>query len=129
MRLLIALDVLTDFPDKVLRNPEAFAIPESQEPEDLKVELRNLHRKWAKEIFITYTRSNGLPHTLSLADILMRKEKLAMGYNPNDGVEIRWGAVEGSEEFSSCKRRAPADQRRKMESYRKWFRNRIFPIR
>ena len=129
MRLLIAFDALIDFLDKVLRNPEAFANPESQKPEDLKVELINLHRKWVKEITITYTRSNGLPHTLSLADILMRTEKLEMAYNPNDGVEIRWGAAEGSEEFSSCKRRAPADQRRKMESYRKWFRDRIFPIR
>ncbi|MGB3862610.1 MAG: hypothetical protein WA915_11025, partial [Candidatus Aminicenantaceae bacterium] len=128
MRLLIALDVLNDFPDKVLRNPEAFAITESKKPEDLMIELINLHGKWAKEIAITYTRSNGLPHTLSLADILMRTEKLEMAYNPNDCVEIRWGAAEGSEEFSSCKRRAPADQRQKMESNRKWFRDRTFPI-
>jgi hypothetical protein len=129
MRLLIALDVLTDFPDKVMRNPEVFAIPESTKPEVLRVELINLHRKWAKEITITYTRSNGLPHTLSLADILMRTEKLEMAYNPNDGVEIRWGAAEEREEFSSCMRRAPADQSRKMESYRQWFRDRIFPTR
>jgi hypothetical protein len=129
MRLLIALEVLTDFPDKIMRDPEAFAIPESKKPEDLKDELIGLHRRWAKEIAITYTRSNGLTHRLSLAEILMRTEKLEMGYNPNDGVEIRWGAAEGSEEFSSCKRRAPADQRRKMESYRHWFRDRTFPIR
>ena len=59
----------------------------------------------------------------------MRREKLEMAYNPNDGVEIRWGASEGSEEISSCKRRAPVDQRRRMESNRKWFRDRLFPIR
>jgi hypothetical protein len=129
MRFLIALDVLTDFPDKVMRNPEAFANPASIKLEDLKIELENLHRKWAKEITITYTRSNGVPHTLILTDILNRREKLEMAYNPNDGVEVRWGAAEGSEEFSSCIRRAPVDQRRRMESYRKWFRDRIFPIR
>jgi len=129
MRLLIALDVLTDFPDKVLRNPEAFAIPDSKKSEDLKVELINLHKKWAKEITITYTRSNALPHTLSLAEILTRIERLEMAYNPNDCIEIRWGASKGNAEISSCERRAPADQRRKMESYRKWFRDRIFPIR
>ncbi len=129
MRLLIALDVLTDFPDKVARNPDAFAIPESKKPEDLKVELNRLHAIWAKEITITYTRSNGQPHTLSLTDILKRREKLEIAYNPNDGVEVRWGAPEGSEEFSSCRRRAPADQRRRMESYRQWFKNRTFPIR
>jgi len=129
MRLLIALDVLTDFPDKVLRNPEAFAIPDSKKSEDLKVELINLHKKWAKEITITYMRSNGLPHTLSLAEILTRIERLEMAYNPNDCVEIRWGATEGNEESSTCERRTPVDQRLKMESYRKWFRDRIFPIR
>ncbi|MFC2164639.1 hypothetical protein ACFLT2_06565 [Acidobacteriota bacterium] len=129
MRLLIALDVLTDFPDKVLRSPETFSIPESKKPEHIKAELINLHRKWSKEITIGYTRSNGLPQTLSLADILLRTEKLEMAYNPNDGVEIRWGAIEGSEEFSSCKRKSPENQRRKMESYRKWFRNRVFPTR
>jgi hypothetical protein len=86
-------------------------------------------RVWEKEIAITYTRSNGLLHTLSLTDILNRKEKLEMAYNPNDGVEVRWGAPEGSEEFSSCRRRTPADQHRRMESYRQWFKNRTFPIR
>lgn len=129
MRLLIALDVLTDFPDRILRNPETFSIPESKKLKDPKAELIDLHRKWAKEMTITYTRSNGIPHTLSLADILMRIENLEMAYNPNDCVEIRWGASEGREDFSSCERRAPADQRLKMESYRKWFRERVFPIR
>ena len=95
----------------------------------LKVELINLHKKWAKEITITYTRSNGLPYALSLAEILTRIERLEMAYNPNDCVEIRWGTAEGSEDFSSCKRKAPAAQRHKMESYRKWFRNRTFLIR
>ncbi|UCE40099.1 MAG: hypothetical protein JSV17_11575 [Candidatus Aminicenantes bacterium] len=129
MRLLIALDVLTDFPNKVMRNPEAFANPASKKLEDLKIELENLHRIWAEEITITYTRSNSLPHSLTLTNILNRGEKLEMAYNPNDGVEVRWGAAEGSEEFSSCKRRAPVAQRQRMESYRRWFKNRIFPIR
>jgi hypothetical protein len=129
MRLLIALDVLTDFPGKVIRNPEAFAIPPSKNPADIKADLENLHQDWAKAITISYTRSNGVTHTLTLAEILKRREKLEMAYNPNDGVEVRWGATEGSEEFSSCERRAPSDQRRKMDSYRKWFKTRTFPIR
>jgi hypothetical protein len=129
MRFLIALDVLIDFPDKVMRNPEAFTHSASKEPEELKLELENLHRKWAKEITVRYTRSNGAPHTLTLRDVLSRRRKFETAYNPNDGVEIRWGAAEGTEEFSSCIRRAPVEQRRKMESYSKWFRDRIFPIR
>jgi hypothetical protein len=129
MRLLIALDVLTDFPDKVIRNPLAFAIPTGKNPSDMRKELEDLHQEWAQKITINYTRSNGVSHSLTLADILNRREKLEMAYNPNDGVEVRWGASEGTEEFSSCKRRAPDDQRKKMESYRKWFKTRTFPIR
>jgi hypothetical protein len=129
MRFLIALDVLTDFPDKVERNPEAFAIPADKKIEDIKSELIKLHKEWAEEITITYTCSNGVPQTLTLADVLNRREGLEMAYNPNDGIEVRWGAAEGSDEMASCKRRAPAEQRLKMESYRQWFKDRKFPIR
>jgi hypothetical protein len=129
MRLFIALDVLTDFPDKVMRNPEDFANPSSIEQVDLKAELENLHREWAEEITITYTRSNGEPQELALADILNRRGKLEVAYNPNDGVEVRWGAAEGSEEIASCERNAPAGQRQRMEAYRRWFKERSFPLR
>jgi hypothetical protein len=112
-----------------MRNPEAFANPANIEQENLRGELEEFHRKWVEEITITYTRSNGEPQVLTLADILNRREKLEMAYNPNDGVEVRWGAAEGSEEFASCKRRAPAGQRQKMESYRRWFKDRLFPLR
>jgi hypothetical protein len=38
-----------------------------------------------------------------------------MAYNPNDCPEVRWGASDGTDERATCKRRAPSDQRRKME--------------
>ena len=51
-----------------------------------------------------------------------------MAYNPNDCAELRWAAPEGSEEASTCKRRAPQAQRDKMaSSYRNWFRERHWP--
>jgi hypothetical protein len=52
-----------------------------------------------------------------------------MAYNPNDCVELRWAAAAGSDEASTCKRRAPAAQRDKMSSYRTWFRDRHWPTR
>ena len=52
-----------------------------------------------------------------------------MAYNPNDCVEHRWGAAEGSPEAATCKRRAPADQRAKMAEYRAWFRDARRPSR
>jgi len=64
-----------------------------------------------------------------MAEVIDRLEDLEMGYNPNDCIEIRWGAPEGSAELASCSRRAPEDQRAKMRRYRRWFRERVIPIR
>ena len=52
-----------------------------------------------------------------------------VAYNPNDCVEVRWAAPEGSDERSACRRRAPGDQRSRMEEYRSWFRDRRRPPR
>jgi hypothetical protein len=76
---------------------------------------------------ITYTRTDGSPWTLSVKDVLERAADFEMAYNPNDCVELRWGAAEGSEEASTCKRHAPQAQRAKMSEYRAWFRERHWP--
>jgi len=129
MRLLISLDVLLDFPSKVVRAPDAFRIPPDKTPARIKSELEALHREWAPHNSITYTRSDGSEQNLSLEDVLQRMPALEMGYNPNDCIEIRWGAPEGSSERSACSRRAPAAQRKRMRAYRGWFRDRIIPVR
>jgi hypothetical protein len=129
MRLLISFDVLFDFPNRVARAPEAFQVPSGKTAAQVRSELEALHRQWAAEYSISYTRSDGREQVLSMADVIGRLEALEMSYNPNDGVEIRWGATEGSAEFASCSRRAPADQREKMRRYRRWFRGRVIPIR
>jgi hypothetical protein len=54
---------------------------------------------------------------------------LEMAYNPNDCVELRWGAPAKSDEASTCKRYAPAAQREKMSKYRAWFHERRRPPR
>ncbi len=129
MRLLISLDVLLDFPSKVVRAPDAFRIPTGKTPPRIKSELEALHREWAPCYTITYRRSDGGEQILSLADVLHRIPALEMGYNPNDCIEVRWGAPEGSPERAACSRRAPADQRERMLFYRAWFRDRIIPVR
>jgi hypothetical protein len=58
-----------------------------------------------------------------------RTAALEMAYNVNDCVEHRWGAPEGSDEASTCKRRAPEAQRGKMTEYRAWFSDRRRPPR
>jgi hypothetical protein len=129
MRLLISLDVLLDFPAKVARAPDAYRIPPDKSPARIKSELETLRREWAPRYTIAYTRSDGSKKVLSLEDVLHRMPALEMGYNPNDCIEIRWGAPEGGPERAACSRRAPADQRERMRSYRSWFRDRIIPVR
>lgn len=127
LRLLIALDTLLEFPDKVAASPQSYKAAAKASPEKIKEDLLALQKKWAAEMTITYTRSDGYPQTLTLEDIIKRKEALEIGYNPNDGVEIRWGAPEGSPERATCRRRAPASQVQKMEALRTWFRKRLHP--
>ena len=127
MRLLIATDVLLGFPEKLLRSPGSFKYPPAKTPAQVKRELESLAKAWAREMTITYTRSDGRPQTLTVEDMLDRSDALEMAYNPNDCVEVRWGAAQGSEEIAGCRRRAPAAQLEKMRSLRHWFHDRRRP--
>jgi hypothetical protein len=57
-----------------------------------------------------------------------RARGFEMSYNPNDCIEIRWAAPEGSDEMRSCRRHAPAEHRARMRQYREWFATRQRPI-
>ena len=129
LRLLIAMDVVRGFPDRVARRPERYAMPKEKSVADVKVELAStLSSELASRKF-SYTRSDGSAWTLALKDVLDRAPDLEMDYNPNDCVELRWGAPDNSEEASSCKRHAPSVQRAKMAEYRAWFHERRRPPR
>jgi hypothetical protein len=127
LRLLIGIDTILGFPDKVAGNPKAFGIPEKRKPDAVRDEMLALEKKWAAELTITYIRSDGKPQTLTIGDIFERKEALEIGYNPNDCVETRWGAPEGSAERAACRRRAPAYQVERMKAMRVWLHKRLHP--
>lgn len=128
LRLLVSIDAVTGLPDVVSRSPERFGV-DARDAEAVAQGLRGwLDEELARRRF-TYTRSDGEPQSLTLADVVARARALEMAYNPNDCVEIRWGAPEGSDERRSCRRQAPADQRAKMARYRAWFENRHRPAR
>lgn len=120
MRLLIATRVLEALPERITRHPELFAL-EGKTPTQAREDLEARHRKLTREKQITYRNSEGKPVELTVAEILSRRKALEMAYNPNDCVEIRWGAPEGSAERASCRRRAPEEQRQRMEENRVWF--------
>ena len=128
-RLLIAIDVVRGYPDRVVRRPERYAMPRNRSVADVKAELeRTLASELSARRF-SYTRSDNSMWTLSLKDVVDRAVDLEMAYNPNDCVELRWAAPDKSNEVSTCKRYAPAPQRAKMAKYRSWFRERHWPAR
>lgn len=127
MRLLIAMDTVADFPNRVVRSPDAFAIPDDKDPAAIKAELEELHRTWAAEYVFSYTKSNGEQRRLTMQDLFDRGPSFEMAYNPNDCPEVRWGEPRKSGESRSCRRRTPKEQRNRMKKYRDWFKNRRRP--
>jgi hypothetical protein len=127
LRLLIAMDAILDFPDKVMRSPEDFKMSRLHSAEHVKKNLEALLEKKLSELSITYERTNGAKQTLTLTELLKRKDAFEMAYNPNDCIEVRWGATEKSAECSACRRHVPASQLEKMRSVRKWFQKRLHP--
>ncbi|HTM19301.1 MAG TPA: hypothetical protein VL172_02300, partial [Kofleriaceae bacterium] len=126
-RILIAIDTVLGLADAVKRRPERYRLEPSAVPDMLVRLQKNLDLLLTQHSF-SYTRSDGVAQVLTLKDVVDRAPGFEMSYNPNDCAEIRWGAPEGSAEMGSCTRRAPAEQRERMEKYRTWFKNRERPV-
>lgn len=127
LRLLIAMDEVLGFPDKVAGSPADYNISRMNSPDKIRKQLQEILEGKTSELAITYTRTDGSPQKLTVRQILDRIEAFETAYNPNDGVEIRWGAPENSDEISTCRRHAPAYQVQTMQKVRKWFRERSHP--
>ncbi|CEJ83274.1 conserved exported hypothetical protein [Hyphomicrobium sp. GJ21] len=129
LRLLIAIDVVRGFPERVARRPERYAMPAGKSGADVKAELdQTLTSELATRKF-SYTRSDGSQWPLALKDVVERTADLEMAYNVNDCAERRWGAPTKSDEATTCKKQASAAQRQKMAEYRPWFHERRRPAR
>ena len=107
LRLLIAIDVVRGFPDRVARRPERYAMPGGKSAAEVKAELERHARIGACRAQIFLYADRRLAVDAKLKDVLDRVPALEMAYNINDCAELRWGAPEGSEEAATCKRRAP----------------------
>jgi hypothetical protein len=129
LRILIALDVVRGYPDRVARRPERYAMPAGKSVADVKAELQSVLANELATRKFSYTRTDGSQWTLVLKDVMDRAPELEMAYNPNDCVELRWGAAASSEEAATCRRHAPSAQKVKMEKYRAWFHDRRRPPR
>ena len=80
-RLLIAIDVVRGYPDRVARRPERYAMPKDKSVADVKAELQSVLASELAARKFSYTRSDGSQWTLSLKDVLDRSEALEMSYN------------------------------------------------
>jgi hypothetical protein len=129
LRLLIAIDVVRTFPDRVARRSERYAMPQGKSVAQVKAEMESVLATELAARKFSYPRTDGSQWTLSLKDVNDRSTDLEMAYNLNDCVELRWGAKQGSEESGTCKRHAPQGQRAKMSDYRAWFHERRRPPR
>lgn len=127
LRLLIAMDAVLNFPDAASRSNGEFNTSKLGSPEETKKKLQSILEKKISELSISYTRTNGSAQKLTVGDILARKDAFEAAYNPNDGIEIRWGAPENSDEISNCRRHAPPSQTETMHSARIWFHKRLHP--
>jgi len=129
LRLLIAMDVVRTFPDRVARRPDRYAMPRGKSVAAVKAELESVLAAELAARKFSYPRTDGSQWTLTLKDVIDRATELEMAYNVNDCVELRWGAAEKSDESSTCKRYASRAQRTKMAEYRAWFHERRRPPR
>jgi hypothetical protein len=127
LRLLIAMDAVLEFPDQIVSSPEDFNISGIVSPEQVRKKLQSLLEEKVSGLSISYTRTDGSEQKLTLAEIIKRRDAFEMAYNPNDGIEIRWGAAENSEERATCHRHAPLSQLQTMRSAQGWFRKRLHP--
>jgi hypothetical protein len=127
LRLLIAIDAVLGFPERVVKYPDDFNLSKQSSPENIKIKLQALLEKKISELTISYTRSDGSDQQLTLAEILERRDAFEMAYNPNDCIDVRWGAPENSVERSTCKRQTSGYQQKTMQAVRKWFRQRLHP--
>jgi hypothetical protein len=101
---MIAIDVVLGFPNRVARRPERYAMPKDKSVAEVKAELQCVLASELATRKFSYPRSDGSAWTLTLRDVIDRAIDLEMAYNPNDCVELRWGAPAKSEEASTCKR-------------------------
>jgi hypothetical protein len=127
LRLLIAMDAILDFPDKIVRSPGDYKMPKLSSAEQVKRKLEDFLARKVSELSITYTRTDGKEQNLTIEEILKRKDAFEMAYNPNDCIEVRWGAADNSGECSACRRRVPAGQLERMRQVRVWFQKRLHP--
>src|SRR6266480_5009261 len=74
LRLLIAMDVVLGFPDRVARRPERYAMPKDKSVAEVKAELQNMLASELATRKFSYVRTDGSAWTLALKDVAERAQ-------------------------------------------------------
>jgi len=119
MRLIIAINVLNGLPRRSCAT--RIVLDERQEPREAKAKIKRYHARLIQEHSIHYTRTDGSLLETFRSRGAGRKSAYEMLIIPTTARNTL-GAKPGTEEYSTCRRHAPREQRVKMERYRIWFR-------
>lgn len=129
MRLLISIDTVLGLPDAIRRDPARFGLESPDAAAGVIARVEQVRDAELPKRRFEYTRSDGSKWPLTLADVVARRERFELSYNPNDCVEWRWAAREGDPDYATCRQRAPEAHQARAKEYRKWFAGRERPPR
>ncbi|MFT5430258.1 MAG: hypothetical protein ACI9OJ_000931 [Myxococcota bacterium] len=129
LRLLIAIQTVIDYPDRVEKYPRRFILPPNTPLSEVADSLRKQLMAEAATREFSYTRSDGSAWKLTVADVINRRVAMEMAYNPNDCPAHRWAAPADTDERATCRGSAPEAHRSRMATYRSWFSERRRPVR
>ena len=113
LRLLIAIDVVRTFPDRVARRPERYAMPKDKSVAQVKAELESVLATELAARKFAYPRTDGSQWTLSLKDVNRPRGR------PRDGLQRqrlrraavgRQGRQPGSRDLQAPRAAGPARQ-------------------
>ena len=130
LRLLIAIDVVRDFPDRVARRPERYAMPAGKSVADVKAELQSVLAAGACGAQVLLPAQRRLAVDAGAQGRARPRRRLSRWPTTSTTASSCAGArAAGSDEAATCKRHAPEAQRAKMTKYRAWFHERRRPPR
>ena len=128
-RLLIAIDVVRGYPDRVARQPGRYAMPKDKSLAEVKAELQSVLASELATRKFSYARSDGVAVDAFAQGRDRPCRPSRNGVQPKRLRRGPLGPPDNSDEASTCRRHAPSAQRAKMTDHRSWFRDRHWPAR
>src|SRR5450432_1019842 len=100
-RLLIAMDVVNHFEDKIARQPEAFGATPGKSVDELRERIVQSRKSLLArdDLAFAYSRSDASTKKVTLAELVARAPAFEAAYNPNDCPELRWGRPQPATSF------------------------------